>query len=486
MNAKTVARASIITLAAASAAACRDEVPTSSVRPPAISAAPTVGIVDTTWFDGESEFRAISKVIPEFAGFYFDDAGRLVVQLTDPGKVAAVSPLLRQFTSQRVIDQRRNLYGAQAPIVTRGATYSFDQLRSWRDAVVAAADRIPAISQIDLDEVRNRVAIGVRRGSDQAAVLNSLNQLMIPTNAVVLEEVEQILDVGTTTGSPSRMVSLAPGDSLTSYNSVVKGGMFIMYQRLACWPTNCAPGSIQPGPKGCTFGLGVRYLFPSENGFLTASHCSENPGPPGVATVYHQNLIAGAANVIGYEFDDPPFTSCAGGHSCKNSDALFALWDGAATARSSFAKIARTTFVGTPYGSLSALGSVAIDQANPEFTVTGETGSPAVGEAADKMGPFDGWTGGPITKTCVTHIVFIKTFNPPTEYRNLCQVEASYNRAPSESGAPVFKFLGTNNVLLMGLHTGATQYNPPSGPTYANYTPITRIRMDLTQGLVTF
>jgi hypothetical protein len=129
------------------------------------------------------------------------------------------------------------------------------------------------------------------------------------------------------------------------------------------------------------------------------------------------------------------------------------------------------------------MGSVIIDAANPEFTVIGEPGNPVVGESADKMAQKTGWTGGPITNTCYTATVMIKSWNPPTQYSALCQVVASYARDNGDSGGSVFKYLGTNDVLFMGIHMGGT--GPPGGPYSGIFSPIHRIRMDFPNGLVT-
>lgn len=125
----------------------------------------------------------VEERVPGFGGMFMDADKRLVVYLTDPTRLPAARQAIEAvFGAQRVPPA-----GVRA---VRGQ-YTISQLKSWSKRANAILD-VPGVTMVDLDEARNRVAIGVDRPSRTAAVERALPSLNIPREAVTIQVTGQI------------------------------------------------------------------------------------------------------------------------------------------------------------------------------------------------------------------------------------------------------------------------------------------------------
>ena len=94
----------------------------------------------------------------------------------------------------------------------RQGQFSFLQLRDWRDLATDDVLSLPDAVWVDLDEGRNKLAVGLATGGGQADIARRLAELGIPPEAVVMEVTgRSVLDV----------------DSLTHRRRPLEGGLQI-------------------------------------------------------------------------------------------------------------------------------------------------------------------------------------------------------------------------------------------------------------------
>lgn len=396
-------------LVAASLAACDRDDP---VNPePAMSssassaAAPEHLTLDEEWA------RAARQEVPGFAGYYLDASGAAVVLLTNPGARGAAAAYIARGRGPAV--------GA-----VRQVRWDFAQLTSWSDQLAPLFGRA-GVNTLDVDEVGNRVRMGVSDNRTRGMVLAEAARLGIPPAAleVVLEP------------APEPRVTLQEAS-----RPLVAAG-FQIY--------NPATGG------GCT--LGFNAVIGGQNRFVTASHCSTT-----------QYVIDGGAQrqatsldaIIGTELHDRERTeSCSGDtrRFCRRSDS--SIYGYSAGISPDFGYIARTLSVGN-----GAAGSLVVDAANPRFRIVAKTanaGQP-VGTWIHKVGRTSGWTRGQVTSTCVR----LSYFN--------CQWVSKTWSEPGDSGSPMFTEPTGSDVGLAGVLWGG----PPGDWTTTWYSPMAGVASD--------
>ena len=104
----------------------------------------------------DEQFEAVANVEPSFGGLYFEN-GSLHIVLTD---VTRNPSLVRQAILGVITDSRL----ATAPIVVRQGTYGFAQLAVW-GRQLPRVFAINGVTSTDIDEVNNRLSIGVASGT---------------------------------------------------------------------------------------------------------------------------------------------------------------------------------------------------------------------------------------------------------------------------------------------------------------------------------
>jgi sterol desaturase/sphingolipid hydroxylase (fatty acid hydroxylase superfamily) len=138
---------------------------------------------------GEHErlFAELARDAPEFAGFYFADANRLVVLVkagTDASRAAAVGDAVRERTSARIASTAS---ASPAELeLRRTAQFGFSELAAWRDAMLPAL-RTDGVAMLAVDERRNRVVVRIRDDSARAGVDTLIRASSVPRSVVLIE-----------------------------------------------------------------------------------------------------------------------------------------------------------------------------------------------------------------------------------------------------------------------------------------------------------
>ena len=308
------------------------------------------------------------------------------------------------------------------PVRILAGDYDFVELKQWRDGMNAEVLGLPGVILTDIDEVRNRLRVGVERADVVAAVEDRLARFGVPREAVLIEVTQPIRQLNHDLRDSIR--PLAGGSQI----SFVGGGSIFF----------------------CT--LGFPAVRNGRMGFVTNSHCSlEQGGKEG--TIYHQPEQSGTANRIGREFRDPKYRSgggCPAGVKCRWSD---------------------TTFVDAPHKSgpdvdlghgiiarpRNQKGSLKIKHNRDEFRITsvasGNTLGPLAGGKVSKSGRTTGYSSGKVTGTCLNILV------AGTNLGQFCQDQVDARVDSGDSGSPVF--IVTNDpkrddVTLVGILWGGS------------------------------
>jgi hypothetical protein len=278
----------------------------------------------------------------------------------------------------------------------------------------------------DADETNGRLVVGVLDRDVEGLVRARLRVLGISSQSVDVVETEPILRVAT----------------LRDKVRPVVGGLQIRFSGYLC-------------------SLGFNAWRDGVEGYVTASHCSDQQGEVD-GTLYYQPLNQVADEFIGTEIADPAFfrnaDGCPRGRKCRYSDSNFS--DGDDAVAFTLGGIARTS--GPNNGSLEIAG---------EFAIRAQ-GAATVGQTANKVGRTTGWTQGTVTRTCVNTGVL------GSNIVLLCQdfVENTVRIvAGGDSGSPVFRMnAGGSNVTLLGNLWGGN-----SSGTLFVYSPIANIEHEL-------
>lgn len=152
-------------------------------RHPDLSRAKSVDVDGGTTLD--DLFVKIAQRVPAFGGMFFSD-NQLYVYLVDltqkTNVAAAIIDVMTPYRPdlEQVIRERgfRVLQGK----------YGFLQLKEWHDRMRAEVLAIPGVTMTDIDEVRNRLRVGVEKVQLASAVEQKLTELGIPREAVIIEE----------------------------------------------------------------------------------------------------------------------------------------------------------------------------------------------------------------------------------------------------------------------------------------------------------
>lgn len=392
----------------------------------------------------EADFAALEASIPGFAGWYFDADSNVVVSLKDGGRSEEAFARIAPLAEERV---RRGGRGANAPVriayESRPARYSFLELAAFRDAV--QRDFPGGIHSVDVDEVRNVLALGVATATDVGRIRAYVAKLGIPADAVSVE-VEPLAE--------SRVY-------LWERHRPVRGGSRIAFL-------------TRDGYRGeCTVGINGIYNGTSNNaGFLTASHCT-------TYSWWHTSNRVGqpshrVADEIAEEMVDPYVFTNAQNPNCPVTTPLENGWENITGCRWSDAAFYRyldsvratawggPTIHTTTYVNYNGFGSTII---NGNLPVTADAPYPVVGTFVNKMGATSGWTNGAVLEngwrgaTRATCINMTGAGNHPDDRLTLllCQDTSDLWLEAGDSGAPVYTMY-TDHVEWIGIVWGESKF----------------------------
>lgn len=374
--------------------------PDAPVAPRPDGGAQNRGAPQASFRTTDDEFARASRAeVPGFAGFYLQQDGTPVVRLVDPSQRGAA----QRYLAQHFIAARQGRHaGAPAQPVFLGAAYDFAQLKAWAEALHPLLSR-GGVYLIDVDEVENRVLVGVADASAAGAVRAEGARLGIPAAALATQT------------QPPPQVRATVRDRF----STVVGGIQIAFSGYVC-----------------TSGFNARRVSNGANIFVTNSHCTTLQNARDSAAIYQNTNSAG--NWVGNEVADRGLYACVTGvSSCRQADAAYISHNGTRTIGQG--GIARTSWATGSAGGLTTIG---------EFDIVARyTGTLPAGSYLDKTGRTSGSTYGQVTHSCVT----IGSLR--------CQDISRVWSEGGDSGSPVYVYLGgsgtaENDVRLHGVMWG--------------------------------
>lgn len=365
---------------------------------------PQADVSQAQWTPDDEFARAARTDVPGFAGFYLEADGTPVVRMARAGGQEAARRYLAPHIAQARSGRRA---GAARQLVFKQADYDFAQLHQWAAELTPLLQR-EGIYLVDVDEVENRVLLGVGDPMMAAVVRAEAARLGIPEKAVATQ----------VQGKPETRATVR--DRFTT----TVGGIQIAFSSYVC-----------------TLGFNARRVSNGANVYVTNSHCTGTQNAnDGIAIFQHTNA---AGNQIGNEVADRANYACVTGvASCRRADAAYISNNGTRTVGQG--GIARTAWATGGPGSLTVSGEYDI--------VARYAGTLPVGTYLDKTGRTSGSTYGTITNSCVT----IGTLR--------CQDISSVWSEGGDSGSPVFYYLGgsgaaENDVQLVGVMWGGPNNN---------------------------
>jgi len=382
----------------------------------------------------DQKFAEIAAGIPGFGGIFFDENGRLTIYQKNPAAISSVNSALALLPGLST--------AVKTNVKILEADFDFVELQNWRLLIRREALGQNSVISLDIDETKNRIAVGVADSTKIFAVTEEIAEYNIPANAF---EVIKVMPFETQQGIPTG----PQGNSLAEEVDPKAGGLLI--ERL---PTN---SSSSIGTE-CTMGFNVLWYNSqtgiNEKGFVTNSHCTNSQGFL-ESTEIGQHTNA-SANLVGTEVEDPSYFSgtntynytCPNGFRCRLSDS--ALIDYVPGINAPIGRIYKTNLFGTGNESGSVIHNRAM------FTITQKGSYPYAGQTLNKMGYRSGWTRGNVSSTCLDAE---DTRRDGTRIMNLCQGVVNANVREGDSGSPVFRQIGTNTVSLEGIVWGRRVLN---------------------------
>jgi hypothetical protein len=318
---------------------------------------------DTERLTTDDLFARVAQRYSGFGGMFVNEKkDTIYVFLRDGNLNAVVKELKKVFGKESLPERKAKALPAQ---------YSFLQLREWFDLLTKQVSNIPEVTLTDIDDSKNRLTVGVENLDATSKVLERVRESGIPEGAVNIEEIARfkfqqlppdVLDfpcAGVTSIRDDRCRPLV-------------GGLQIAGPTIA----------TAPAFANCTLGVTAisERVEPVEEGFITASHCSNTLGgrPPGPilnpdGSLFYQPGAAAppaatlpSADQIGTEQNDVRFTPCPFNTAelCRQSDSTFSEIEEAADATQvatiRLGHIARPTLLNTQTDSVDESCNMSI------------------------------------------------------------------------------------------------------------------------------
>lgn len=359
----------------------------------------------------DEEFRDLAQQVPGFGGLYYDSLGTPVVVVTDLAQAAQLQAPLTALI-QRLGPPVSGLRPIQEMRLVRGQ-YDFAQLASWYSAFNQGATGARGLVTLtDINEVANRIDIGVRDDAARATVLAEITRLGIPASVIHVSV------------SPPDTLRQEIGQTLRQTVRPVPGGV-----------------QIDDGTGTCTLGFNVyktdhTQLLRDGTFFITASHC--------VSPVFsYTGKAVGqptSAAVIAHEkFDPAPVTPTQDSNcpvtatACRYSDAVL------------------VEYVHPPVWDMRHIADI---QSNTTLVITGlypilaQWGNAPVGTPVTRIGRTTGETAGTVVQSCVNRI-------GANGVTLLCQARATPGILGGDSGSPTYTFI-SGGIAVLGINWGSS------------------------------
>lgn len=407
-------------------AAQQDDASRMAARTPTAPTAPIKTLDDM--------FADVARLAPSFGGFFVGDDGRLNVYLLNRAHLPeAMQAIVSVFG--------RDQLPIENPVALQGR-YNFTQLKAWHDAHQRGTLALPGVSYTDIDEMNNRLEIGVTSFNAAMEVRAALNRLGISEEAANISEVEGI-----------RM-----NQSLQSKWRPIAGG-------------------IQIGNLGGNCTISFLATAGKNAGFVTCSHCTVNFGAVSGDSIKQPDNSN--TNRIGVEMFDPALfnsntnPSCPSGRFCRYSDATFIGRDAGATQPN--------PLIEGDFGYLQIADTP--DQDVPvKYHISSRASFSVAGSYIEKVGRTTGRTKGKLYATCANINQLDQMFND-TGRTMLCQNFVAAPSAPGDSGSPAFTLEtwpgGSTGVRIHGVLWGGS--NSANNQVFV-YAPLSQVDSEFQSG----
>ena len=360
---------------------------------PSLSAAPQAQVRT----QDDEHARVARAEVPGFAGFYLREDGTPVVRLVDPSQRGAA----QRYLAQELTRAHGRANAATEPVFL-GAAYDFAQLKGWAGQVETLLARSD-VYLVDVDEVNNRVHVGVADNTAAGAVRSEAARMGIPAAALVVQ----------TQPKPEMRATVRD-----RYTTMVAGTQIAFSNYV------------------CTLAFNARRVSTGANIYVTNSHCTRRQYASDGIALYQPTRVTG--NEIGVEIADRALYACVSGvASCRHADVAYYSNNGTRTVGQG--GIARTALATGAHAGITTLG---------EFDIVARyTGTLPVGTVLGKTGRTSGSTYGLVTQSCVT----IGSLR--------CQDVSKVWSEGGDSGSPMYVQVGgagdpANDVQLQGILWG--------------------------------
>lgn len=454
---------SLFLLAAPTLVACTDSPISPQLNP---SAPAAFGVFESDYPDSllafsglERAFLELEKDVPGFAGFYRENGALVVLNARDPN-----DKFSRDLTSGLSEGRRSGLLESatvsereQISRVER-AQFRFRDLAIWRLRVREGIFGVPGVMSLDLDEGKNRIAVGVEPEADITRLLGYLSEMQVPLAAVDIR-----LDPESATAQQGTMLT-------TRVRPLTAGTRFARYSQYFGPPDWNPRWSINGGQ--CS--LGTPALYQGAQALLIVSHCTniegglENPAINGNTYFIGQDVYGAIHGYSGWNMPAPPGYNPFGFEQFDRSGSLCGpFWDRRPCRHAEVAVWQIGNMEVVPPETGFVLGRIArpqhsvpgtnpvgftlsINQSQPYFTIGAEVLNPVQGDVVQKVGIATGWTSGTVYQTCVD-INYQTAGNVPR--RVWCYDRANLGGQGGDSGSPVFRIFdpGAGIVYFYGL-----------------------------------
>lgn len=354
-----------------------------------------------TWDD---LLESVAQAEPAFAGFVDGTNGRMAIAMVAGGESEAARTRVATALATE---------GARLPV--GGAPFRKVDF-SARDLIrvkkfMHRGFALPGMVYLDLDEERNRVFVGVRRGANTAPVRQliasmpkALQRMIVVDSGLVYEELQA---------------------SLRSYFQPVPGGVEIGV-------------GVGTTVNPCTLGFNARTLT-GQLVAVTADHCTTVNGWA-TGNTMRQNIIGPTRHIATeievsprYYPEEIPDDPCVTTFFCRFADAAAFAYIGIPDGTPEFGVLARPFFQ-----------SINIDPNTPRFSLSGSAGATEWISQVDRIGGTTGWSTGSIFRRCTT-------WSNSNGVVNLCQNEANITVEGGDSGGPVFINNGNGTGRIEGV-----------------------------------
>ena len=396
-------------------------------------------------------FLRLNLKIPSFAGMYWEK-GILKVHLQNLSEAEAARPHILKFLRDNYPANDKENASPKLEFQAAKTEFTWFDIFHFKEAlrdVLTIHDTV----YLDADESCGCVTVAISSELARPLVENFIKLAGVPAHAVRVQLTNPLSPWQNLKGNFRPMVGGI---------QIRNDGNFFSFLGLGIGGT-CTMTIV-----GTRFGIA---------GIITASHCTRVQGGVEATSFFQSGGGLFGGDYVAHESADPAWTpgipGCPTGSLCRGSDSAFAVVD-IGNQNAALDAIARPDILclapAAPASSTPC--SLNLPSLTSMLTVTGVAGPPMMGTVVTKVGRSTGWTGGPVTATCIT---------PAGTFVALCTTTATVGGTFGDSGAPVFTIptgagATATTATLVGLTWGGT--STPASSSMA-FSPIGAIVSDL-------